>query len=140
MEQTSEPRAGTIRTETFWLLAPLATASRCSSPSSSWRGFAAHVPIPFIYHMGGPMNPVGLCCLYELIGGLGVSYFTSIIALRYHIPLLCEPSAMHQVIWRAVSPHRVAYPGHALSNRPDCKRQACRRHILAGSGIESTDQ
>jgi hypothetical protein len=48
--------------------------------------------------MGGSMNPVGLRRLYELIGGLGVSYFTRIITLRYHIPLLCEPSAMHQVI------------------------------------------
>jgi hypothetical protein len=27
-----------------------------------------------------------------------------------------------------------------LPDRPDCKRQLCRRHILAGSGIKLTDQ
>ena len=70
---------GVISTETSWLLAPLAIAfTTVDAPPLRpvGEGLVAHTSPPFTYDMGGSPNPVAHLYLYELVGGLRVSYFS----------------------------------------------------------------
>jgi hypothetical protein len=70
---------GVISTATSWLLAPLAIASTTVDAPPlrpAGEGLVAHASPPFSYEMGGSPNPVAHLYLYELVGGLGVFYFS----------------------------------------------------------------